>query len=180
MLGVACLVACGPSAAGEIAVRAGDCRTSVEVSAHDERVVDVLARLATALDFQVRIEGAVDSRVTLRMSAPAPEAVAAVAAAHGSFMIRHARDPRCPGRVRVAAVWLTASAARGPSPQIVANSGTRPRPAIVAVTETATPQRLRQVEDDARRRKEAYEAYVRRHGRPPPGEPEEVGAPTAP
>lgn len=174
--GAACWMACGPAVAGDIVVRAGDCRSAVELSATHERVTDVLARLATALDFQLRVDGTVESRVTLEMSAPAPELIAAVAAAHGSFMIRHARDARCPGRTRVAAIWLTASAARASSPQATPASVSKPRPAIVAVTETATPQRLRQVEDDARRRQLAYEDHVRHHGKPPPGEPEEIGA----
>lgn len=170
----ACLMPLGLAAASNLEVRVRDCRSNVDVEAHNVRLSDVLARLAKALDFKMRIEGA-DPLVNVSMSAPAPQVVAALAAEHGSFMIQHASDPRCPGMSRVSMLWLTPKATAS-APAAKAGTATT-RAAAIPVTETATPERLRQVEQDAARRKEAYEIYVRLNGKPPPGEPEEAATP---
>ena len=153
-------------------------RSNIEVKAQNVRLSDVLARLAKALDFQMRMEGA-DPLINVSMSAPARDVVAALAAEHGSFMIQHASDARCPGMNRVSMLWLAPKATPSGSPPMPgAKVGTvQARATVVPVTETATPEQLRHVEEDAARRKQAYEIYVRRHGKPPPGEPEEAAAP---
>ena len=153
-------------------------RTRVEVEARNVRLSDVLARLAKTLDFKMRMEGA-DPLINVSMSAPAREVVAALAAEHGSFMIQHASDARCPGMRRVSMLWLTPKATLSGSPPVPgAKIGpVQARATVVPVTETATPERLRRVEEDAARRKQEYEIYVRQHGKPPPGEPEEAAAP---
>jgi len=76
-------------------------------------------------------------------------------------------------------LWLAPKATLSASPPAAGGKvGTsQARAAVVPVTETATPERLRSVEEDAARRKEAYEIYVRLNGKPPPGEPEEAAAP---
>jgi hypothetical protein len=167
----------GVSAASDIEIRVGDCRSNVEVKARNARLSDVLARLAKVLDFKMRMEGA-DPLINVSMSAPAPDVVAALAAEHGSFMIQHASDARCPGMSRVSMLWLAPKATLSASPPVPgAKVGTAARATVVPVTETATPERLRRIEEDASRRKQAYEIYVRQHGQPPPGEPEEAAAP---
>jgi hypothetical protein len=166
------------AAASNIEVKADGCRAPVAVKARDARLSEVLARLSQALDFKLRMEGGADPLLNLEMTAPGPELVAALAAQHGSFMIQHARDARCPGATRVATVWLAAKGKPGmQASTTAAKPAAPPRHAVVPVTETATPERLRQADEDARRRKQAYETYVRRHGQPPPGEPEEAATP---
>jgi len=174
----ACVLPVGVSAASDIEIRVGDCRSNVDVAARNARLSDVLARLAKALDFKMRMEGA-DPLINVSMSAPASEVVAALAAEHGSFMIQQASDARCPGMRRVSMLWLAPKATLSASPPVAGGKvGTSPtRAAVVPVTETATPERLRRVEEDAARRKEAYDIYVRLNGKPPPGEPEEAAAP---
>ncbi len=166
----------GPAAAvraAEIDIQVARCGSHVELKARDASLAEVLRRLSAALAFELRLEGTADSRITLSLAAPADEVVQALARRHGSFMIRHASDPRCPGVQRVATLWLAADAGR--SSAAPAKRANAPAPVRrAAVTETATPERLRQVEQDSQRRKLAYEAYVREHGKPPPGEPEEV------
>ena len=179
----ACVLAASPSVASDVQIRVRDCRSNVDLIARDARLSDVFGRLAKALDFQLHMEGVPDRLVALSMSAPAPELVAVLAAEHGSFMIRHTTDARCQGRQRVAIVWLTPKSAKPVAPGAVAanvspvaTGSAKPR-TVVPVTETATRERLRQVEEDARRRKEAYEIHVRRYGKPPPPEPEEAATP---
>jgi len=179
---VVSLAACAPpfglAAVSNIEIRVRDCRSNIDVEVRNARLSDVLARLAKALDFKVRIEGA-DPLINFSRSAPAPEIVAALAAEHGSFMIQHASDSRCPGMSRVSMLWLTPKAsasASPPAPQAKIGAA-QPRAVVVPVTETATREQLRRIEEDAARRKEAYEIYVRLNGKPPPGEPEEVAAP---
>ena len=174
----ACALPVSLSAASDIDIRVLDCRSNVEVKAQNARLSHVLARLAKALDFQVRMEGA-DPLINVSMSAPAREVVAALAAEHGSFMIQHASDARCPGMSRVSLLWLAPKATPSGSPPVPGGKTgpVQAQATVVPVTETATPERLRRVEEDAARRKQEYEIYVRRHGKPPPGEPEEAAAP---
>jgi hypothetical protein len=171
-----CVLPVSVSAASNIEIRVGDCRSNVEVEARNVRLSDVLARLAKTLDFKMRMEGA-DPLVNISMSAPAPDVVAALAAEHGSYMIQHASDARCPGVRRVSMLWLTPKATLSASAPAGKVNTSQARAPVVPVTETATPERLRRVEEDAARRKEAYEIYVRLNGKPPPGEPEEAAAP---
>ena len=112
-----CVLPVSVSAASNIEIRVGDCRSNVEVEARNVRLSDVLARLAKTLDFKMRMEGA-DPLISVSMSAPAPEVVAALAAAHGSFMIQHASDARCPGMRRVSMLWLAPKATLSASPPV--------------------------------------------------------------
>jgi hypothetical protein len=174
----ACVPPVGLSAASNLEIRVRDCRSNVEVEARNVRLSDVLGRLAKALDFKMRMEG-VDPLINVSLSAPAPDVVAALAAEHGSFMIQHAIDARCPGMSRVSMLWLAPKATLSAAPPVQGGKiiTSQTRPAVVPVTETASPEQLRRVEEDAARRKQAYEIYVRKHGKPPPGEPEEAAVP---
>ena len=185
-LGLACLIGAPAAAsgrpaptAGDVEIRVGDCRAPVVLNAREARLSEVFARLAQSLRFELRLEGGPDPVLNLSRSAPASELVAGLAAEHGSFMIRHAADPRCPGRQRVAVVWLTP---KGTGPAAAASAAGAGSPATarapaVPVTETATRERLREVEAEARRRKLAYEIHVRKYGKPPEPEPEEAAQP---
>jgi hypothetical protein len=69
-------------------------------------------------------------------------------------------NPRCPERERIVKVWVLPTAK-----QVILD---RAAPA-------QTPQeQSRRFEEMARQAKEAYQTYVQIHGRPPPGEEEEV------
>ena len=85
----ACFLPVSVSAASNLEIRVGDCRSNVEVEARNVRLSDVLARLAKTLDFKMRMEGA-DPLINVSMSAPASEVVAALAAEHWQL-----HDPAC-------------------------------------------------------------------------------------
>ena len=174
----ACVLPVGVSAASNIEIRVGDCRSNVEVEARNVRLSDVLARLAKTLDFKMRMEGA-DPLINVSMSAPAPEVVAALAAQHGSFMIQHASDSRCPGMRRVSMLWLAPKATLAASPAVAGEKGRHvasaggggagDRDGNAGAT---APRRGR-----CRASQGSVRIYVRLNGKPPPGEPEEAAAP---
>jgi hypothetical protein len=90
---------------------------------------------------------------------PAAELIAKLSAAD-SIIVTQARDPRCPAQNRIVKVWLL--------PKAHGNA---------VMDRTIRPEVSRQTqshEEMSRQRKEAYEAYVRIHGKPPPSEEEEV------
>ena len=164
--------------AAQVEVRERGCQRGVELVAQEAPLALVFERLASTLGFQLEVEGELSGMVTRRTTAAPGRLLADLLALQQGHVIWYARDPRCPQQPRVARVRLlagvAAAAAAAPSP-------VRPAPAITSrrapVTETATPQQLRDVEKDARRRKEDYDAHVRRHGEPPPGVEEEAARP---
>jgi hypothetical protein len=174
----AAMAAAGGDAATSpaIEVQVRDCKTGVSLVARQAPLSKVMEQLAQTLRF--KLEGQEDARalVDLTITSPGPEIVNRLLTPHGRFMMTTAKDPRCPGRLRVARVWLLPEG----SPQAAARRGAppaKPASAVVAATETATAQRLRAAEAEARRRKEAYQAYVAQHGKPPPEEEQEEARP---
>lgn len=146
------------SLASEIVVRASDCASDVKLVARGAPLPDVLRKLAQALDFELKLEGTSTAIVNLDVAMPAADLLAKLSTLD-NVIVTQVRDARCRTRYRIASVWLLASA-RGPS-----------RSASPTVNEQP------QYDDMSRRAKVAYEEYVRLHGRPPPGEPEEIGSP---
>lgn len=174
------LLAAGPAAsASDIDIKVGDCKTGVRLVARDAPLSAVLDRLAQALSFQVQQEANADRIVNVTLAGPAPDVIAGLLSSHERFMVSHARDPRCPGQSRVARVWLLPNGpANGQrSHDAKAAAAPKPGPRPVPVTLTATPDHLRTAEERARQLKQDYDAYVNRHGKPPPGEEEEAARP---
>lgn len=174
------MLAAGPAAsASDIDIKVGDCKTGVRLVARDAPLSAVLDRLAQALSFQVQQEANADRIVNVTLAGPAPDVIAGLLSSHERFMVSHARDPRCPGQSRVARVWLLPNGpANGQrSHDAKAAAAPKPGPRPVPVTLTATPDHLRTAEERARQLKQDYDAYVNRHGKPPPGEEEEAARP---
>jgi hypothetical protein len=155
-------LACAQSPAAEIRIDPGDCNSGVQLTARNAPLSDVLKRLAQSLDFQLQLEGNTDSVVNINVAMPAPELVAKLSA-RDSVIVTQSRDPGCPAQHRIVKVWVL------PKTKDV---GTAQAPVQMG----PSPQASR-LEEMSRQAKDAYEAYVRSHGKPPPGEPEEAAKP---
>jgi hypothetical protein len=165
------------SSASEVVVTVGHCQAGIELMTDGAPLSTVLGKLSESLGFRLHFEQQHDPPVRVRMSATGPELVSSLLSTHGRFMMTTSRDPRCPGQLRVARVWVlpageAAAALRPARPQPPAPSVAKP-PATV----TATPEELRRAEERSRQLKQAYDAYVKAHGHPPPGEEQEEARP---
>jgi hypothetical protein len=170
----------GAAVAQSIDIKQHGCKAGVELVARNAPLSQVLERLSASLGFRLDIEGEVTGSVNRSLSAPAPQLLAELLSSHAGHVIWHARDPRCPGQMRVARVWLVAASAKSASaatarPAALPAIAPAPPPAPMATT--ATREHLQQAEEESRRRKAAYDAYFNAHGRPPAGEPEEAARP---
>ena len=147
------------AAAPEIRISPGNCTSGVHLVARDARLSDVLERLSESLAFQLQFEGNTDSVVNVNVSMPAPELVAKLSPTD-SVIVAQARDPRCPWQHRIVKVWVLPKAKEGKLDRTI------PAP--------TSQEQARRFDEMSRQAREAYEAYVRIHGKPPPGEEEEV------
>jgi hypothetical protein len=147
------------SAGPEIEISQGNCTSGVHLVARDARLFDVLERLSESLAFQLQFEGNAESVVNVNLSMPAPELVAKLSAMD-SVIVAQARDPRCPWQHRIVKVWVLPKAKEGKLDRTV--------PA------QTSQEQARRFDEMSRQAREAYEAYVRIHGKPPPGEDEEL------
>lgn len=174
------LLAAGPAAAGEVEIALGDCKSGIRLVARDAPLSAVLDRLAQALSFEFEQETGADRIVSVTLAGQAPDVVAGLLSSHERFMVSQERDPRCPGRSRVARVWLLPNGQPNVAAK-VAPATAKPDPKRdqkpVPVTLTATPDHLRAADARARQLKQDYDAYVNRHGKAPPGEEEEAARP---
>jgi hypothetical protein len=161
-------LACKAVGATRIDIARGDCNSGVRLTAKDAPLSEVLQRLSVVLGFQMQLETRLDSLVTLDMAAPATELIARLTVQE-SAMTSYAPDPRCPGRSRVVRLWIL--------PRGDPRAAPPTKSAPVPVTQTATREQLRAAEERSRQLKADYEAYVRTHGKPPPGEEEEAARP---
>jgi hypothetical protein len=155
----------------DLEVRLGDCRSGVTLIARNAPLDAVLQELARRLQFKLHDKVQSSRVVNVTVSAPAPRLIAGLLSADEGFMVAHANDPRCPGQKRIAQLWLLPKGAKATANAQPTNAKRLP------VTETATPAQLRLYEEDARKRKAAYDGYVREHGVAPPGEEEEAARP---
>jgi hypothetical protein len=151
-------IAGAQSPGGEIRISPGAC-SSVQLVARNAPLSDVLKRLAQSLDFQLQFEGDTDSVVNMDVAMPAPELVAKLVSTD-SVIVTQSRDPRCPAQYRIVKVWVLPKAKGATAPRAV-------------VTTQTSPEQSRRFDEMSRRAKEAYDDYVRIHGKPPPGEEQE-------
>ena len=156
---VAAFAAGAQSAGSKIEISAGNCTSAVHLVARNALLSDVLERLAKSLGFVLRFEGNSGAVVNVDMSMPAPELVARLSPME-SVIVTQSRDPRCPGQNRIVKVWVLPTMQQGKLD--------RPVPA------QTSQEQSRRFEEMSRQAKEAYQTYVQIHGRPPPGEEEEV------
>jgi hypothetical protein len=156
---IASFLGSAQSAGQEIQISPGNCTSGVHLVARDARLSDVLQRLSESLAFQLQFDGSTDSVVNVNVSMPAPELVAKLSPMD-SVVVVQARDPRCPLQHRIVKVWVLPKAKEGKLDR------TFP-------TQTS-PEQARRFDEMSRQAREAYETYVRSHGKPPPGEEEEV------
>src|SRR5262245_56065918 len=63
-------------AAAEIEITKGDCKTGVQLVAHDAPLREVLERLSKTLSFHLQLEGEAETPVNVSTSAPAPALIA--------------------------------------------------------------------------------------------------------
>lgn len=169
-LASALLLAPARAAAQDIQVKVGNCKSGVQLVARDAPLSAVLERLAQSLKFQLHVEAPADTLVNVNTSAPAPELITMLAAQE-RVMVSQAADPRCPGKFKVVRVWVL------PKGQPVPVAAPKEVKKPVPVTHTATREQLRAQEETSRKLKEQYDAYVKTHGKPPPGEEEEAARP---
>jgi len=170
-----------PAYADDIQIKVGDCKTGVRLVAHDAPLSKVLERLAESLGFELDDEGRADRRVTLNLSGRGPELIKKLLSPHERFMVSHASDPRCPGQQRVSRLWLFSNgqpnAARKEASPAAQSAPASPMTKPTPVTQIGTPEQLRANEERSRQLKQDYDIYVRKHGKPPPGEEEEAARP---
>jgi hypothetical protein len=162
-LAVIPLLAGAQSPGAEIRIDPGSCSSGVQLIARNALLSDVLKRLAQSLDFQLQFEGNTDSIVNMNVAMPAPELVVKLSPMD-SVIVTQSRDPNCPAQNRIVKVWVLPKAKDAD----VARAAVRMEP---------SQQQPRSLEEMSIQAKEAYEAYVRIRGKPPPGEPEEVTKP---
>jgi hypothetical protein len=164
----------GSAIGQQMQITPGDCTTGVHLVAREAPLVEVLKRLSRALDFELRFEGDKSRLVTVNVTRPPVELVSTLAP-QDSVIVTQARDPRCAGRNRIVKVWVlpqgaeatTRDAALPPSAR-TAKSADRPEQII---------RPSAQLEEQSRRAKQAYDEYVRVHGKAPPGVEEEAAKP---
>jgi hypothetical protein len=147
------------SAGPEIQISPGNCTSGVHLVARDARLSDVLGRLSESLAFQLQFEGNTDSVVNVNVSMPAPELVAKLSPMD-SVIVSQAPDPRCPRQHRIVKVWVLPKAKESKLDRLPSAQ--------------TSQEQARRFDEVSRQAKEAYEAYVRIHGKPPPGEEEEL------
>lgn len=154
-------------AAGEIRIKVGDCKNGTEVVARDAPLAEVLERLSDSLGFKLHLEAPLERNVNVQMTAAGPDLIAALAAEE-RVMISRTRDPRCAGQSRVARVWVLPK-----GEPVVAAPVAKPTP----VTAVASRDEMRSHDARSRALKDEYDAYVKKHGKPPPGEEQEEAKP---
>ena len=147
-------LASAQSVGPQIQISPGNCTSGVHLVARDAPLSDVLARLSEFLAFQLQFEGKTDSVVNVDVFMPAPELVAKLSPID-SVIVSQSRDPRCPRQHRIVKVWVL--------PRVKEGKLDRTAP-----TQTSQEQN-RRFDEMSRQAKEAYQAYVRIHGKPPPG-----------
>ena len=176
---VALLAACAPAIADDIQIKVGDCKSGVELVARNAPLSKVLERLAESLSFQLENEGHGDRMISVNISGRGSDVIKRLLSSHERFMVAHARDPRCPGQSRVSRLWLFASGQGQGQPTAARKDQPAAKPVVTRtpVTEISTPEQLRANEERSRQLKQAYDTYVRLHGKPPPGEEEEAARP---
>jgi hypothetical protein len=163
------------ASAADIDIKIGDCKSGVTLVARNAPLAKVLQRLSQSLSFRLKDQANPERIINVSMTAPASELVASLLSAEERFMVSHRRDRRCPGQTRISQIWLLPQGASAVAAKEGAARGGVPR--ATPVTETATPEKLRAYEETARQRKEAYDAYMKEHGKPPPGEEEQEARP---
>jgi hypothetical protein len=167
------------SAGGQsIQVAPGDCRSGVQVVARDARLVDVLKRMAETLGFELRYEGD-EGRVISVNATREPAALISSLSPADSIVVTQAKDPKCAGRNRVVKVWVlpTQTKTRERGEVTAAPAAAPAKPPARAVVREQVMRGSPELEEQSRRAKAAYDEYVRIHGVPPPGVPEEIGKP---
>ena len=104
LLGVLPAAALPP--AGEIRVNTGNgCAAPVHLVARNAPLSDVLARLATSLDFEVSFESDNDPLVNVDVSRPLADLVMQLAPLE-NLSVAQVRDPHCPQRDRIVKIWV--------------------------------------------------------------------------
>jgi hypothetical protein len=170
---IAGALACSAAFAdGEITITPGDCVNGVHLSARQAPLQSVLQALAKALDFELKYEGDPARVISINATRPPVDLVSALSP-QDSIVVTQAPDPRCKARHRIVKVWVLASGKATTPGTSQSAKTTRPastpeRPVKVGVNETVLPP-SDALEEQSRRAKEAYDAYVRAHGKPPDG-----------
>jgi hypothetical protein len=147
LLSVAALLWVSPCGAQQVRVTRITCASGVHLTVRDAPLSEVLQRMATALNFQLRFESAADPRVSFDATAQPGDLVTRLTGAvNVSTILRH--NPRCPGRNRLVYVWVLPASSGG---AVVAARNEPPR---------NTPMQDWQVE-------QGIEAHLRAHGLSP-------------
>jgi hypothetical protein len=98
-----------------IEVDVNGCAGEVRVAARERSPSEVLSVLAGALGFELRYDAPDDPMVSIDLSRPPADIVHRLASGK-NVLITEVRDRRCPGRNRIARVWvLPAGAANAPA-----------------------------------------------------------------
>ena len=150
-----------------------DCNNGVRLVARQAPLQDVLRQLARTLDFQLQFDGSDGALIDIDATR-LPVELVGLLSPQESTIVTQARDPRCPGRNRIVKVWVLSAK------QTIARDGGGK--AIVRETPPGKPvfekervvRGTRELDEESRRLKAAYDEYVRTHGVPPPGVEEEA------
>jgi hypothetical protein len=164
----ALLSLCAVAAAGQtIEISPGDCGTGVHLAVRQALLADVLKKLAHTLDFELRYEGDEKRRIDMNATRWPVELISSLFP-QDSIIVTQAKDTKCPGRNRVVKVWVLPA-----SKQMTPDA----RPSASPAAHELVIRGSAELEEQSRRAKAAYDEYVRLHGVPPPGVPEEAANP---
>jgi hypothetical protein len=168
--GIAALAAISsspPAQAQEIRIERQGCDKGVHVVARNAQASAVMAQLARTLGFQVSADAALGGTVNVDSVVPMAQVVSVVLPLQ-NVIISQRNDPDCPGRYRIARVWLLARGeASTPAQASAAQSPHSALDAAIAAVK-AVPVTPESREND--------ELYRSAHGLPP----DEPATPSAP
>jgi hypothetical protein len=111
-LGAFGLLASAGAAAEEVRTSGGDCAPAVHVAAQNALLSHVLKQLSQELNFQLSFDSDTDPLVGVDATRPAIDLIFSLAQ-NENVSIAHARNPRCPRRERIIAVWVLPNGAQG-------------------------------------------------------------------
>jgi len=170
----------GAAAGQPLHIAPGDCATGVHLVAQDIPFVKVLEQLSRVLDFELNFEGNAGRLVSVNDTRQPAELVASLSA-QDSIIVAQAKDAKCPGRNRIVKVWVLPSASRTstrdpPSTPQAQAAPSAPGARRLIATEVVI-RGSADFDEQSRQAKAAFDDYVRKHGVPPPGVPEDVAKP---
>jgi hypothetical protein len=101
--------------AQDVRVEKGDCKTGVHLVARNARASSVLGQLSKELGFELKYEGDTDRLLDVDMTRRGPQLIAKLMESD-NVIYDEVPDPKCPGKQKLAKVWVLPRGQEGPPP----------------------------------------------------------------